>query len=219
MGTIEFPRAKTCPQNKIESIVIYYLGKFIKSLVHEGNPAFITFDIPRDTDLSPNTIYLVITEKPQRVAKKANGRVAINNTTDHWKVADGHNALFFELALKQKKEELNPELDQSLLEKQEPHEPIYEWTYRKKELPANKRIPDDAIIIVYNPDLVEGLRGGDQIQLPTIVIKQCIDTDLENLHLRLQMESLDARAFHAPDKQVMTHHKDRESTLLILPIT
>ncbi len=212
-GTIHIEQDKVCSALSttalhVEPIAIYYLGRCIKSEIHADNPGHITFDIPRDNDELPSTFYLVITEKCIPVCKKSN-HLGTTNTMDYWKVANGYKALFYSLTLKQ----VSSKTDQKNTE------PEYEWVCQKKEIPEDRRIPDDAIIIQYDPDLVKELRGGDQIQLPTIVIKQCPGVDLEELHLRLQMDSLDTRAFHAPDKHVMTHHKDKESTLLILPIT
>lgn len=80
----------------------------------------------------------------------------------------------------------------------------YVWQVEEQRLSLkNGRIPDDAIIICYNPDFIESVRGGNAIELPTVHIKSNIVALLgseEKLHdksIELLLASIDHDAIHS----------------------
>ncbi len=84
----------------------------------------------------------------------------------------------------------------------------YVWRVQEQRLPIkNGRIPDDAIIICYNPDFIDAVKGGNAIELPTVHIKQNILSLLgseEKLHdssIELLLASIDHNAIHSTIQQ------------------
>lgn len=78
------------------------------------------------------------------------------------------------------------------------------WSVKQLVIPSDTgRIPDQAIIICYDPEYIDTLKGGDSLQLPTIYIKDDI-LDLagseEKLHeqsIKYVLASLRLDPFHA----------------------
>lgn len=66
--------------------------------------------------------------------------------------------------------------------------PHFSYTWNVKELLfplVENRIPDDTVIVWYNPDFIQGLEGGNLIELPKIIIRPDILTFVgseERLH-------------------------------------
>jgi hypothetical protein len=76
---------------------------------------------------------------------------------------------------------------------------------------SDRRIPDDAIIICYNPDFVEDLKGGNAIDLPSVIIKSNLvdlvgsEHTLHEKSIELLLSSLDFNALHSTIEQELHH--------------
>lgn len=199
LGTIQFPRDVIIS----ESIPVYTLGTCIKSTVHKEN-ACITFDIPSNPRQTDYFIF-VTNKKPIPVYKKGpDGKSSI--TVDYFIVDETSAYQLFELHL--------------IREENENKQIVKRWTWNHAKFEPKQRIPDHAIIILYDPSQIEELRGGTELELPVIVIRHDATTESEQINdsiLKLQLESIDLNTFHAPIKQVVHHNKQKEKTLLVIP--
>lgn len=199
LGTIQFPRNVVIS----ESIPVYTLGTCIKSTVHKEN-ACITFDIPSNPRQTDYFIF-VTDKKPIPVYKKGpDGKSSI--TVDYFTVDQTSAYQLFELHL--------------VREQNENKVITTRWTWSREKFQPKQRIPDHAIIILYDPSQIEELRGGTDLELPTIVIRHDSSVESQQINesiLKLQLESIDLNTFHAPIKQVVHHNKQKEKTVLVIP--
>ncbi len=93
------------------------------------------------------------------------------------------------------------------------------WQVRELALPSDTgRIPDQAIIICYDPEYIQKIDGGEVLQLPTIYIKDNI-LDLagseEKLHeqsIKYVLASLRLDPFHATTQQTMKNRASKKYT-------
>lgn len=120
--------------------------------------------------------------------------IITENTIDHLKIDPSHNYKFYSLSLVMQ-------------------EGAYAWNIQEVAIPATGKLPDNTLILAYNPDFVDRLEGGNAIELPTIIIKQDI-VDIagsqELLHeqsIELLLSSLDYNALHANIEQDIRHDK------------
>ena len=84
--------------------------------------------------------------------------------------------------------------------------PEYDWYIESLQFMEHDIIPDDTIVVLYNPNYVQGLQSEGTHKLPTIIIKNDIE-DIEKLHeyeLINLLASLDTDTIHAPTKRKIT---------------
>lgn len=188
LGAFQFPQTiMSVPVPRI-----YYMGKTIPCEVHEGTKK-VTFDLPKQKNT--HQFFLLITESISCELKKND--FLNQQTIDYIYVPVGKTYKYYKLTLTN--------------EKKEPEElPKLCWKIKEKQLALNtNRIPDEAIVVLYSPEYIDGLSGGTSLELPVISIKPDV-VDLagsaENLYessIKLQLASLNSDAIHAPLKQVV----------------
>lgn len=139
----------------------------------------VTFSLT--TNKHQNYFYLLVTEHP-------GSQMAEDNTIQYLKSHPLHAYKFYSLEL----------LDHG--------------TWRIKELKISLetgRIPDDTIIVYYNPEYIEKVSGGNHIELPKIFLKNDIislagsQDRLRDQSIELLLSSLDFDTLHDTIKQTV----------------
>lgn len=182
---------------KVPCVRTYYCGIRVTKSEYNNSAKKITFSIPAWQQTSFN---LVITEwyVPQTEQND-------NNTVKYLKIPEGFHYKYYLLTLTQQAP--------GNINKQEESHASQNITWQiqeNKELP-NRQIPDDTLIIVYNPDYIEKLEGGNAAELPTIYIKpnilQLLGSE-ERLHEysdSLLLAALNLDSLHASLQQQIKH--------------
>ena len=81
------------------------------------------------------------------------------------------------------------------------------WNVENVNLPENGRVPDNAVIVYYDPECIAKPHGGNNLELPTIEIKKDVlnivgsETKLYEISNELLLAALNNDAFHAPAKE------------------
>jgi hypothetical protein len=160
IGTIKLPHAlaslPTAPR-------IYHNGKIIKCAPTRENDAF-AFQIPRmDQQFRFN---IVITESIEFEINDAKIKDSQQNTISYLKIPDGQKYKMYTLLLVPQFSNSGP-LKATTLQ--------YQWKIRPDSLMGHTRqIPDDALIICYDPAWVDSLVGENSFDLPTIKLRDDI---------------------------------------------
>ncbi|MFC1842625.1 hypothetical protein ACFLYU_03135 [Candidatus Dependentiae bacterium] len=92
----------------------------------------------------------------------------------------------------------------------------YFWQIRERKIREDRAIPDDALIVIFNPDYVEKLEGGNDLELPKIIIKNNV-LELAGSEKKLQAEadellmaSLDLNILHTkPTSEIKPEYKKK----------
>jgi hypothetical protein len=187
LGSFQFPQTiMSVPVPRI-----YHMGKTIPCEVHEGTKK-VTFDLPKQKDL--HHFCLLITESIRYELKKND--FVDQQTVDYMYVPAGKPFKYYELTL--------------INEEDADQKKLY-WEIKEKKQFAShmQSIPDEAIVVLYSPEYIEGLSGGTSLELPIITIKPDV-VDLagsaENLYessIKLQLASLNSDTIHLPVKHVV----------------
>lgn len=165
IGAVQFPR----DINQMPDVRIYCSGHRIQPERNEKAKK-IVFNIPSDRYCTKFSFLITpnISFETQE------------NTVQYLKIAQGQSYKCYDVVL-QKKTIPNAEGRKSVMPQS-----AYSWDIQERRLSFfSGRIPDDAIIICYNPEFVQELDGGDALNFPSIVIKPDIVTLLgseESLH-------------------------------------
>jgi len=92
----------------------------------------------------------------------------------------------------------------------------YRWNIREKQLDAKRIIPDDTLIVIFNPQYIEKVDEGSNFELPKVWIKQNIlelAGSEEKLHdevNELLMASLDLNILHTkPTSEIKSDHSKK----------
>ena len=193
LGSIKFP----AQLDSIEPISMYYDGRTINGSVHDLMHK-ITFELPVMT--GQYGIYvLVVNTLPIHVHKPKIADNVQQNTIDYLKVPDNEPYVLYELVLV-------PDASGST---------HVRWHITEKELPVSGKIPDHTLIVVYSPDLIEGLEGGSQLELPTIVLNNSLvalshDLDVYAQNIRYQqLAAIDANTVHTPIKKSIYYNNSK----------
>ena len=201
MGTVRFPHAVT-------PIRIYYGGKIIPSNTPNSVIQKVTFEIPRGN--RQNRFYVLITEEIGYQLKKILEPDSNQNTVDYLKVVSDQPYKFYVLDLIQDTSQFDNgngiEISTNL---------TYHWEIHEKQLPESGQIPDATIVICYFPELVAGLKGGSNLELPTIILRSDIleqagsQEKFTEKSIRLQLASINSDTIHAPTKREIRseHHR------------
>lgn len=190
LGIIQFPQTiTTVPVPRV-----YYMGKTIPCESHEGEKK-VTFDLPKNKHL--HHFYLLITESISYTLKN-NETINELQTVDYIRVPDNQLYKMYELELTTKRV---TEDDQ---------ESFYYWAINEKQLDDDsQRIPDETIIVLYSPEYIETVMGGNTFELPSIVVKSDVvdlagsEQQLYNKSIELQLASLNSDTIHAPLKHAI----------------
>lgn len=179
---------------KVPCIRAYYCGIRITKSEYNNAAKKLTFTIPAWQQTSFN---LVITEWYMPESEHAG-----DNTIKFLKIPSHVHYLAYQITLTRAANSHQDEHSAQTLA----------WDIHEiKQLPNDGQIPDDALIIVYNPDYIEKLEGGNASELPTIYIKpnilQLLGSE-EKLHEysdSLLLAALNLDSLHASLQQQVRH--------------
>lgn len=165
----------------IPNVRIYYRGNKIKSETDQDGKK-VTFSISENKLLT--FVYMLITEQIDSETE--------NNTIKYFKIPPHQKYKLFALEL------LIDGDDRA------------QWRIREQQIPfKTRRIPDDTIIICYNPAFIEKITGGTEIELPKIYVKEDIvslvgsEAILHDKSIEILLSSLDYDALHCNVKQAV----------------
>jgi hypothetical protein len=191
MGTIQFPREL----QELPEVRMYHCGHKIKPEYHDTNK-YISFAIPGDRQ----RFYFDLIITPTIGYK-----LHEHNTIRYLTIPPDQPYKWYRILLVKKV--------RSESKKGESVVSPYGWEIHKLFFGygSDRRIPDDAIIICYNPDFVEDLKGGNAIDLPTVLIKSNIvdlvgsEHSLHEKSIEMLLSSLDFNTLHATIEQEIHH--------------
>lgn len=122
-------------------------------------------------------------------------KMVSSGTVDYLRIEPTQNYKFYSLSL---------ELKTTPSRSNRVQQPDYTWTINECEIPdKNGRLPEETLIIVYNPDFVDHLAGGSSTELPTIVIRNDIlvlngtEDQFYEKSIEILLSSIDYNAIHA----------------------
>ncbi len=200
--TIQFPYAL----HETPDIRAYCGGHIIKGNVDNKNKTLF-FSIPEDR--YKTTFTLLITNA------HAIDCTATDNTIHHLKIDTKHSYKLYVLTLKER-------IVTSPSSTKEPRTE-YMWDSERITLSADdSRIPDNTIIVCYNPDFIDKIEGGNAVTLPTLYVKDNIisllgsESKLHEKSIELLLSSLDYDAIHATIKH---HVKPCYASKTVLTLT
>lgn len=156
IGNIQFPNSL----EMVPNVRVYYAGRKIASETDDFGKKII-FSIPELKQR--NFFYMLITPDIEFCSHE--------NTVPFLQLKKGSKHKFFAMQLipyevPQKK---HKKLGNGTFQKSEI---AYTWYIKELNLTlADGRIPDDTIIVCYNPEFVQSLEGGNAIEFPKIMIK------------------------------------------------
>ncbi len=76
------------------------------------------------------------------------------------------------------------------------------------------KIPDNTLVVIYDPKFIDHLEGGSSVELPKMVISPNIlqlvgsEQNLQDISTRYILSALDCRTIHASCERVVTRHPD-----------
>ncbi len=198
LGTIRFPPSI----HTVPAIRIYCGGRIITSSIDQKNKT-ISFSIPRYAQQSH--FPLVIAEKVSFAHIASKYQSATNNTAAYMKLDQGQPYKFYSLLLVP---EFSGESEQAQLR--------YTWRIKNEVIDSSLKLPDDAIIICCDPNLIDGIHGTNNFELPTIVVTPNVlklsssEQSFYEKSTQIMLASLDSDAMHAPqDKQPIRQEENR----------
>ena len=216
MGTVQFPHIidQLLPRR------VYYAGKIVRSDIDARR---MLFEIPRGT--RQNRFYILITEEISYQLKDLLEPDGKQNTIDYLKVIPDQTYKFYVLDLIQDIPPFNQSTSIATLKNKNlvSTTPTYHWEIREELLPETGEIPDAAIIICYFPEFVAGLKGGSNLELPTIVLRSDMleragsQDKLYEESIKLQLSSINSDTIHAPTK--CETRSDKQRMLIVYSMT
>ncbi len=203
MGAVQFPNSIA----KVPMIRVYCGGQIIyQSCETEHESKKFIFKIPKTR--YQKKFHLLITESINFKVAKNRASKKRQNTIKYLTVPTNQPYKLYKLKLvsTMHKEEIDDE------EK----EPTYQWKIKEKNIAEKKRkIPDDAIIVCYNPDWVNSLRVENTFELPTIVMKKNLlelvgsENKFAEFSDKLLLASINSDTIHATMRQVIKQDQQR----------
>jgi len=188
LGSIQFPH--TVSHMPVPRI--YFAGKTIPCDVLKGEKK-ITFDLFKYKAMTH--FYLLITESIAHVLKK-NPQIECMQTIDYITIPPYQSYKLYHLTLVE--DQAQPE--------------TYSWHIEPQLLNEhNRRLPDETIIVLYMPEYVQTVSGGNSLELPTIIMKPDIidlagsQDALIDQAITLQMAGLNSDTIHSPLKHAIKH--------------
>lgn len=192
MGTIQFPHTLQL----IPDVRVYCAGNKIKC-ENQQDSKRISFGIADDRQRT--MFHILITNKINVEATE--------NTIKYLKSSKSYKLFRMQLV---QKESFGDDA-----------QALYDWDIQELRLGKNKRLPDDTIIIFYNPAYVDALKGGNAIELPTIHIKPNLldivgsEKKLHEISDELLLSSLDYEPIHARIKQELQANYQQKTILAV----
>jgi len=194
MGTIQFPSSiATVPQ-----VRIYHSGKIIKGTIDHTNKT-ITFTLPKYNN-SQIHYSLVVTESIEFALSATKNNP--HNTIQYIKIPDGQDYKLYTLLLV-------PQFGQA---GDSNGRPTYRWKIIEDRARFDNRVPDDAIIVCYEPSWIQELHGETGFELPTLNVKSnvvALSGSAEKFYDRstkFLLAAIDSDTMHSADTQQTIKH-------------
>lgn len=190
-GTIRFPLSITS-----HGASILHGGTLVRVHVEDNQ---LTFSIK--SGRPQQTFYLLVVN-PQHIEycfKSLPDQQSQQYTVSHRTVVANKPYKFFKMSLVP--EQLGA--TNSLMMKK-PEHIVHNWVIQQVALEEGQPIPDDTIILLYNPEYVKNIKSEGSYKLPTILIdKDIVEKvgSIDALHeqeVKYLLASLDAAVLHAP---------------------
>lgn len=180
VSTVQFPKTV----KNVPYIRMYYRGGIVKADI-DNDGKKIMYRLSEKKQL--NFFYICIVKAQDLECLKAESDPQ-SNTVQHFKIKPNKPYKLYSLEM------LN---DTS-------------WRVKQEQLPyTTGLIPDDAIILCYNPQYISGVAGGNEIDLPKIFIKENIvsltgsEASLNDTSTELLLSCLDFDTLHTTVQQVI----------------
>ena len=206
-GTIQFPKQV----QHIPSMVIYSLLGCKVSSEFDQRKHGLTYTIYRQRDL--RHFWLLITHHIIPVPYDKTEQ----STLQGWRVDTTQPYKFY--GLTRVIEEI-PQADSSTITSR------IRWDIQEHDLaPFHGQLPDDTLIIYYDPLLIAEVRGGSPFELPTIVMKNDLITRvgsealLHELSEKLSIAAVDLRHFFTPEVAYEMRQTAQAKTIMTLSAT
>jgi len=205
VGTVQFPTSMA----QVPSLSIYWGGHKITSDIDTESKS-LSFTISQDR--CQNVFYIVIAD---------NISVSTNeNTVEYLRVAPQTSYKGYKL-VRHKHVKPIPDIPGKKLSAEaiQKYKPMYSWEIEEVKLMHNGRIPDNAIIIFCNADYVKEITGGNEFQLPRIILSNDImlQDDIDEQFVKLLFKSLDLNTFHASIEQEVK--RDELTTMIAMNLS
>jgi len=204
IGAVQFPQTVAA----IPSICLYWCGRRIPDsfCVADDHGKRLTFKVQKDK--AQRRFYMLVTESIRFVGS---GARSAGTTVDHLEVPAGQPYKLYVLALQPEASTQKGQAEQ------------YRWKVTQ-ELTLNdtRCVPDETLIVRWNPRYVTGVEGGTANELPSLMLAQDMiesfgsEEKLQKYAVELLLTSLDCNMFHAPMSQEI---KVAGNRVLALPIT
>lgn len=179
---IQFPKTL----KKTPDVYACKLGCRIE-LDNDKNGNKISFNFLENRDKAHFWL-LIISEVPEF-------KMVSSGTVDYLRVEPTQNYKFYSLSLELK----TPSNRSNRIQ-----QPEYTWIINECEIPDKQgRLPEDTLIIAYNPHFVDHLAGGSSTELPTIFIRNDIlilngtEDQFYEKSIEILLSSIDYNAIHA----------------------
>lgn len=191
-GTIQFPLTL----KKVPDVRVYCAGRKISGeLDHETKK--VSFAI---SDYRQRTFFYMVIVNAKNMSYELTAPKT--NTIEYLKINPTEPYKFYAIELV-----LIPEEKTDNVEQKNNATMVYKWLIKEIELPQNGRLPDDTIIVCYEPTFVERLDGGSSFEFPKIIVKPDvlkITGSEEKLHqesAKILISALDLDTIHANIRQ------------------
>jgi hypothetical protein len=220
MGAMQFPATV----QQVPYVRIYFCGKKLPAHLCEADhdSKQFTFRVPHM--MHTNKIYMLITPEIRFKTHKAKHPDFQGNVIDYLRVPKAQPYKFYELVLVEDKipesvTEFGNKSEKSSAARKNKKNRTASWAIKSMSLDKNTRqIPDDTIIVCYDPACVDFLSGGSAFELPTITLKSDLlallgsEDILQNLSNKMLLSSIDSDTVHASIAQNVKH--TRHATLI-----
>jgi hypothetical protein len=187
-GTIKFPAII----KHLPIIRVYYAGVTVATTPETWN-RLVSFDIPESK--VRNTFCLVIVDHVDFIAEQ--------NTVQYLQAP-------LECSYKMYTMHFTPNKDSI--------EHTGTWQVIPQQLGPDRRLPDNAIIVCLDADLVKSVEGGDRLNLPKIILDEQIlaqysDQELQDIFAQFLLTAIDSDSIHAK-QSILTEPNFAKKTVI-----
>ena len=190
--TIQFSKNST-----LVPMHINQAGNQITITKHETAQPKITFEVPKDTEVSH--VDVIITPATiEFELKKFPNEKEIYNTIDYLKIDPQSAYKYYSLDF----------IDGA-------------WDIKEETLAETGRLPDRALIIECYPDWITDFKGGSSLELPTLYVTNALndlgstEEDFQESLVKLELAALDSKIVHAPIRRKTQAISDKKRVLIM----
>ena len=202
MGTIQFPQSiKTVP-----TLRVYCGGRIVPSTIDQENKS-VSFSIPRYAQQFH--FNLLIAEKINFALSSSKYQSGNHNTAAYMKLEENQPYKLYSLLLV-------PQFADGVKDTKL----RYTWQIKNESIHhKDLKIPDDAIILCYNPDWIAGIQGSNAFELPTIEISPNIlelsgsEKTLHDRSTQIMLAALDSDTMHATQNDQQIKQEENRITI------